>query len=255
MPGYQVSLQVFEGPLDLLLRLIEQERLDITLVSLAVVTDQYLAYLAELQQAVAGNLAEFLAIAARLLVIKSRVLLPRPESPGNEEEGDWGEDLVERLREYRRFKLGAAQLREIEERGLRSYPRVAPSVKPERHLGPGELSPQELAEAFRRLLAAHPPAPVVDGIVAPVTVRIGECIQTILSQVSHGRHVRFSALMRAARSRLEVIVTFMAMLELIKQQRVAARQEQLFGEIYIEARAPDPQLAAEPIDLAEYGPS
>ncbi len=255
MPDYQVSLQVFEGPLDLLLRLIEQEQLDITLVSLAVVTDQYLAYLSELQQAAAHNLAEFLVIAARLLVIKSRVLLPRPEAPPTEEEGDWSEDLVERLREYRRYKLGAAKLREIEERGLHAYPRVTPPIKPERRLGPGELSPEELAEAFRRVLAAHPPAPVVDGIVAPVTVRITDCIQTILSQVGAGRRVRFSALMRAARSRLEVIVTFMALLELIKQQRVAARQEQLFGEIYIEARAPDPQLAAEPIDLAEYGPS
>lgn len=255
MTAYQVSLQVFEGPLDLLLRLIEREQLDITLVSLALVTDQYLAHIAQLQHCSAEDLAEFLVIAARLLLIKSRVLLPQPEEKRADEESEWADDLVERLREYKRFKATAARLREIEEQGCRLFPRLAPPPKVERRLQPGEASLSELAEAIRRVLAAHPPAPVVDRVVAPIVVSIGECIQRVLEYVRLRRHARFSALMREARSRLEIIVTFMAVLELLKQQRLRVTQEELFGEIYLSARQPDMDAELPPVDLSEYEPA
>lgn len=254
MTTYQVSLHVFEGPLDLLLRLIEREQLDITLVSLAVVTDQYLAHIAQLQNCPAADLAEFLVIAARLLLIKSRVLLPQPEEKRADEESEWADDLVERLREYKRFKATAVKLREIEEQGQRLFPRMAPPPKVERRLQPGEASLAELAEAFRRVLTAHPPTPPVDRVVAPIAVSIGECIQRVIERVRLRRRVRFSALMREARSRLEVIVTFMAVLELIKQQRLRASQDELFGEIYLSARQPDPHADLPPTDLSEYEP-
>ncbi len=253
---YQVRLEIFQGPLDVLLRLIQREELDITLVSLAIVTDQFLAYLAGLQadsnaQRTAAQLADFLHVASRLLVIKSRVLLPRPEEAedeANEEEDmDAEDELVLQLREYKRYKETAAQLRAIEEAGLRTYPRAAPLPHIAKRLAPGEASVSDLVAAFRQVLEAHPDALPVDGVVAPLTVHIGDCIQRILAQVTRYRRVRFSALMRTCSSRLEVIVTFLAMLELIKQQRLRATQERLFGEIYLEARQPD----GENVDTAE----
>lgn len=243
MPTYRVELEVFQGPLDLLLRLIQRQELDITLVSLAVVTDQYLAYLAEIQtqpECSPARLADFLHIASRLLVIKSRTLLPQPESSEEEaEEEDPEQDLVHQLRDYKRYKATADKLRAIEEMGRRSYPRAAPAPYIERSLAPGEVSVADLVATFRKVLESRPEAQPVDGMVAPLVVHIGECIERILELVSRHRRTRFSALMRTAHSRLEVIVTFLALLELIKQQRVRAVQERLFGEIVVEACTPD----------------
>ncbi|MEX0785071.1 MAG: segregation/condensation protein A, partial [Dehalococcoidia bacterium] len=123
--AFQFQLPVFEGPLDLLLYLIEREELEITAVSLVQVTDQYLSYLRSGDQIDATALAEFIAIGARLLYLKSRALLPPPQ-PDEDPLEELGDDLVQRLREYRRFKEAAASLRDIEESGQRAYPRLAP---------------------------------------------------------------------------------------------------------------------------------
>ena len=253
MSEYLVSLDVYAGPLDVLLRLIEHQELDITRVSLALVADQFLAYVSELETVSASNLGDFLVIAARLLVLKSRVLLPRPAETVDDEDEDWESDLLERLKEYRRFKQVADALREIEESGRRSYPRLAPPPDIEPRLRPGEASPKELFRAFQRALEAHPLTAPVDAIVAPVVVRMGDCVRSILTRAKRYPRVRFSTLMRQARSRLEVIVTFLAMLELIKQQRIQTVQESLFGEIYIEAREPDPDAVLPPLDFSDYG--
>jgi segregation and condensation protein A len=253
-PTYRVTLEVFEGPLDLLLQLIEREELDITRVSLALVADQYLAYLAVLREVAADSLADFLVVAAKLLLIKSRSLLPPPEEPeDDEDEEDVGEELARQLLEYKRFKDVATRLRSIEEAGRRAYARVVPSPKVDQRLLPGEVSLEELLQALKRVLEAHPPVPPVDGVVAPVVVHIGDCIQAIEETVRRYTRVHFSTLMRRARSRLEVIVTFLAVLELIKQQRLQAVQEQPFGEIYLEARQPDPDIDIVPTDPTEYG--
>ena len=108
--GYRVNLPVFEGPLGLLLSLIEREELDITKVSLAQVTDQYLAYLEQIEQVRPEILADFLVVAAKLILIKSQALLPRPPVISPEGEADVGDDLVEQLRMYKQFKAAAAQL-------------------------------------------------------------------------------------------------------------------------------------------------
>lgn len=244
LPGYRVELEVYQGPLDLLLRLIEREELDITTVSLALVTDQYLAHLAEVQERSAAQLADFLQVAGRLIVIKSRVLLPRPEAPAEGDEVPVDEDdLVAQLRQYKRFKETAARLREIEESGRRTFPRAAPPPHVELRLKPGDATLADLITAFRQVLEAHPPLQPVDDVVAPLSVHIGDCISLILDRVGRYPRVRFSTLLRSARSRLEVIVTFLALLELMKQQRVRAIQERPFGEIYVEARVPDPDLS------------
>jgi segregation and condensation protein A len=246
MTEYRVELEVYQGPLDLLLRLIEREELDITTVSLAVVTDQYLAYLAQARERSAAQLADFLQVAGRLLVLKSRVLLPRPEDQTDGDELLIDEDdLVAQLREYKRYKETAAKLREIEEAGQRTYHRAAPPPRMPPRLNPGDVSIDELVAAFRQVLESRPPTEPVDGVVPPLGVHIGDCMALIVERVARYPRARFSTLLRSARSRLEVIVTFLALLELIKQQRVRASQERPFGEIYVEGRVPDPGLEPE----------
>lgn len=205
------------------------------------VADQYLAYISVLQRISAASLADFLVIAAKLLVIKSRCLLPRTDDGHEEgEEDDLGDELARQLLEYKRFKEVAKQLRSLEERGLRAYARIAPPPTLERRLQPGEVTLAKLLDAFKQALEAHPPMPPVDDIVSPVTIHVEDCIQTVRKLVRRYPRVRFSTVMRRARSWLEVIVYFLAILEMIKQQRVLATQEHLFGEIYLQERQPEP---------------
>ena len=253
LQAYRVRLEVFEGPLELLLRLIEREELEITKVSLALVTDQYLAHIAALREVTAGDLAGFMVIAAKLLVIKSRSLLPQPEVEADDEQEDLGEELAQQLVEYKRFKEVASELREIEERGQRVYPRLAPPPKIEPRLHAGDATLTDLLMAFARALEAHPPLPEVDAVVAPAPVRIQDCVESIERLLGRHRRVRFSTLMRRARSRLEIIVTFLAMLEMIRRQQLQVTQDSPFGEIHLEAREPDPDIDIPPLDLAEYG--
>jgi len=252
---YRVSLDVYEGPLDLLLHLIEREQLDITTVSLVLVTDQYLAHIARLQEVSAADLADFVVVAAQLLVIKSRALLPKPESSAGEEEEeeDPGEQLARQLIEYKKFKQAAAYLHSLEEMGLRTYPRIAAPPQIEPRLKPGEITLEELAAAFKRALEAHPPTPPADQIVAPIVVHIADCIQHLARAARRYPRIRLSTVTRHARSRIEVIVYFLAVLEMIKQQRLRAIQEQPFGDIYLEAREPDPEADIPPLDPSEYG--
>ena len=214
---YHVSLEVFEGPLDLLLRLIERQELDITKVSLAAVAGQYLAHVARLQEVSAANLAGFLVVAAKLLLIKSRALLPRPEHETlAEEQEDLGDELARQLLEYKRFKEVASKLREIEAAGLRAFSRIAPPPEVERRLQPGEVSLADLLDALRHALESHPLVAPVDNVVAPIRVSISDCIEAIYELLRHRPRARFSTLMGRAKSRMEVVVSFLALLELIK---------------------------------------
>jgi segregation and condensation protein A len=237
MSTYQIQLPVFEGPLDLLLHLVEREELDITTIALAKVTDQYLAYLAELERRQAGELAEFLVVAAKLLLIKSRALLPRPPTFSPEEE-DVGEDLVRQLQAYKRFKEIAKLLHKREQQGLRSYVRVASMPCLEPQLDTGNVSLNDLLIYVQEALDALP-APPVGEIVKPIAVTIGEQIARIEGQLAHRRQVRFREFLSKAASRVEIIVTLWAVLELVKQKRARVRQEELFGEILIEQESAD----------------
>jgi len=229
---YQVKLEVFEGPLDLLLQLIEKRELDITKISLAQVTDQYLEYIALLHEREATALADFLVIAARLLLIKSQMLLPQPPSVVEEEE-DVGDALVRQLIEYKKFKEAAQKLRQREEMGLRAYVRVAPPPRLERTLDLEGLTLDNLLEAVRRALAASPPAPPVSNMVAPITITIADKISQIEAALRRHGRISFNRLLARAVSRMEIIVAFLAVLELIKRRRIDVQQERAFGEIII----------------------
>jgi len=237
--GYQVQLPMFEGPLDLLLHLIEREELDITKVALAQVTDQYLAYLAVLKDIDAEFLTDFLVVAAKLLYIKSQALLPRPPpSVIDEEEEDVGDQLAHQLRIYKQFKMVAETLRHRETDGLRSFVRLAAPPKLEPRLSFGEVLLDDLVAAVRQALAVRPPDPAVSEVVAPVIVTIGEQMTLIRDEIARRRQISFRGLLHRAASRVEIIVTFLAVLELIKQYVIEVRQDALFGDIVISESRP-----------------
>lgn len=239
MQLYQIQLPAFEGPLDLLLRLIEREELDVTTVALARVTDQYLERLAQLEQRQPRDLADFLVVAAKLVLIKSAALLPGPSrSNAQEDPEDVGQDLVHRLQIYKRFKEMADVLHAREESGLHTYIRLAPSPRraPEPDLS--EVSLQDLLSLAQEALDLAP-GPPVHSVVAPVTVTIDEQIEYIELELSRTQQVVFRSLLSLAATRIEIVVTLLAVLELIKQDRVSVRQNTLFGEIVIQ-RPPHP---------------
>ncbi len=231
---YIIQLDVFEGPMDLLLHLIERQELPITSVSLARVTQQYLDYLGELERLRPDDIAEFLVMAARLLYIKSVALLPRPELDDDEEEEDPGEALARQLREYKQFKEKAAFLRDLEARGLRTYVRLAPPVVLEKRLDPSGLSVDALLEALYEVLEEmNPAAPPVHSM-APIEISIEEKLEELSFLVKQGRTFRFKQVLRRARNRTEIIVTFLAVLEMIKLRQVRVVQTRPFDEIYVE---------------------
>lgn len=214
--------------------MIEKRELDITKVSLAQVADQYLEYISLLHELEAASLADFLVIAAKLLLIKSQMLLPQP--PPIEEEEDVGDELVHQLIEYKKFKEAAQELRQREEMGLRAYVRVAPPPRLERTLDLEGITLDDLLEAVQRALAVTPLAPSVSDMLAPIIVTVADKISQIEAALRRRSRISFNRLLARAASRVEIIVAFLAVLELIKRRRVDVQQEQAFGEIIITAR-------------------
>jgi segregation and condensation protein A len=237
-PRYQVRLDVFEGPLDLLLRLIERQELDITKVSLVAVTDQYLDYIRHLQRLDVATLADFLVVAAKLLLIKSRALLPTASAPDEPEQEDVGDALVRQLREYKVFKELALQLREREEAGLRAYLRVAPPPRLEKKLDLTGVTLEGLLAAVQAVLVAQPALAAVNGLIPAFSITIGEKIQAIDALVARKGSFGLLRLLRRAQSRAEIVVTLLALLEMIKLGRVSVQQEKLFGEIVVTRAEP-----------------
>jgi segregation and condensation protein A len=239
--SYPISLPAFEGPLDLLLHLIERRELDVSEVSLMAVTEAYLQTMSQLEELVPGALADFLVIASRLLYIKSRALLPKPPALNEDEEEEDPDALVRQLLEYRRFKEIAEHLRERTEAGLRVYVRTAPRPEVERHLELGNVELAMLHRAVQRALARipnDPPAPAVHTYPITVAEQIGKVRRyirhvhaMIQARADGASPVTFSGLLGRSTSRMEVVVTFLAVLELIKQRELAAVQQETFGEI------------------------
>lgn len=226
--GYQLRLPAYEGPLDVLLNLIERNQLAVTDVSLVAVTEQFVTFTKGLAGSSPDVLAEFMTIAARLLLLKSRSLLPRPEA---DDEDDETVDLVDRLREYQQVKLGAEDLRQRERNGIQSWPRIAPL--PEMPLievvvrTPAHSLVNALKRGLSRQVAtAQPYTPVPAISLKAMTHRL-------LSRLGRGQS-RFSALIGRPASRSEHAVAFIALLALLRQRLVEATQSGLFAEIEIE---------------------
>ena len=231
--NYTFHTPGYEGPLDLLLDLIERAELDITSVSLAAVTDQYLGYIKTLQQINADEISAFLVIAAKLLQIKSEALLPRPpvRAPGEE---DLGRSLVDQLKLYKRYKEIGVYMSAREQANLRTYLRVAPPPKVEPKLDLSNLTLEKLVAAAEEAFAKERNKQPLGMIIAPPRVTIREKIDLIANLMKEVEHSTFRALLEPGASRLEIVVTFLAMLELVKRYRIHAHQEDLFSEIELD---------------------
>lgn len=239
--GYAVTLPVFEGPLDLLLHMIEAQEMDISVISLMSVTEQYLQTLNQLEEIEAGALADFLVIASRLLYIKSYHLLPKPRPPVDDEEEASGDALVRQLLEYRRFKEAAASLRLREEAGMRVYVRTAPRPDVEKRLDLSNVDLEKLQRALRKVLQRMPDDPPMPR-VKTYTITVAEQLENVRSYLrsalasagEHGRRgVSFETLLGRGATRIEVIVTFLAVLELVKLREIEVVQDDTFGEIQL----------------------
>jgi segregation and condensation protein A len=232
--SFQIKLPEFEGPLDLLLYLIEREELDITKVSVAMVTGTYLEYIHLLGKLQVDQVADFLVIAAKLLLIKSQALLPRPPAIVPESEEDVGDDLVRQLLLYKQYKEVARGLGERESAGLHTFVRLAPPPKIDAKLDLTGISIDDLLLAVRAALEVEKPAPSVGTIVKPFTLTIKEQMGMIERTLQHRPQISFKRMLTDAQDRVEIIVTFLAVLELLRRRKIQVRQDQTFGDIVIE---------------------
>ena len=230
--NYSVTTSVYEGPLDLLLQLIEHAELDITAVSLAQVTDQYLSYIHEMQVP-AEEISAFLVVAAKLLQIKSEALLPRAPTREVGEE-DTGEALARQLRIYKRFKELANWLDDRVTRNLHTYLRVASLPKLEGRVDLSNITLADLISAAVDIFTEEAEKQSLGTIISAPRITIREKITLIAELLGRSKNATFRGLLGKEPTRLEIVVTFLALLELVKRYRVAARQEALFSDIQIE---------------------
>jgi segregation and condensation protein A len=235
----QVTTEKFSGPLGLLLRLIEQEEMDITEISLAKIADEYVAFI----QAAADDIdpdqiADFLVIAAKLLFIKSRALLPYLY---NTEESVEADELERQLRMYKDFIEAAAVIEKLLARKKFAFPKDFTKIgRRTRFLGgvkftpPATLKKEQLADRFCQFLEGLivKEAPIGEGSVTAI-ISIEERIFYIKDLISKQASISFSRLLKESQSRTEVIVNFLAVLELAKQRELFFKQSDLFGEIEI----------------------
>jgi len=231
--GYSVVIPVFEGPLDLLLKLIEHSELEITAVSLSMVTDQYLTSIRKIENSRPEQISAFLVIAAKLIQIKSEALLPRP--PVREEnEEDPAQSLVEQLRLYKKFKEIADHLYQIEQIGKHTYNRGAIPIKLEGKLDLSELTLDDLVSAAQAIFQSERDKKSLNTVIAAPKVTIRQKINYLTNLLSSNDQVNFNDIILTSTSRLEIVVTFLALLELIKRHRVVATQKDIFNNISIE---------------------
>jgi segregation and condensation protein A len=226
-----VSTPVFEGPLELLLALAEREEVDLFQVSLSRVTDAYLAEIAQRETPDPKEMAEFLWMAARLLLLKSIKLLPG-ETPTDEEADllGWEEDVRQRLEEYRAYKAMAQDLMERAEQESFAFPPGPRTVEAGGQEQP--LDVDVLVAAFNSVLSRIPPRPVV---VSGRTWTLEEKLGLIEERLRRGPLELVELILESA-DRLEAVVTFVAVLELLRRSLIRVKQTERFGPIHIEAR-------------------
>ena len=230
---YTVSTPVFEGPLALLLNLIESAELDITSVSLALVTDQYLERIREFDDLDAEEISAFLVIAAKLIQKKSEALLPRPPEREVGEE-DPGEALARQLRLYKKFKEIAGWLKERDAENLRTYLRIAAPPKLEKHFELGDVTLADLVSAAETIFSQEKDKAELGTVIRAPKVTIREKVLHITKFLNTEERTTFRKMVASAKTRIEVAVTFLALLELVKRYRVNVYQKGLFSDIQIE---------------------
>jgi segregation and condensation protein A len=229
--AYQIRLEQFEGPMDLLLSLIEKEKLDITHVSLAKVADQYLEYLKGEENVTLANLASFLSVAARLLLIKSRALLPILQFTDEEEESM--DDLEIRLKEYKRFREMAGTLGRALAHGNRAYARESFLGAQVVFYPPTGLTKEELHFHFSQVLGEIPVFEILPEKELAAVITLEEKILELQRTLTERAESSFAELISGGTDRVEVIVSFLAILEMVKQRIIVVEQERFFSDIRI----------------------
>src|SRR5205809_3455411 len=236
---YKVKLEVFEGPLDIRLYLIKQDEIDIYDISIERITRQYLEYLQAFKELNIELAGEFIVMAANLIYLKSRSLLPVDQQPPEEDaaEDDPRWDLIRQLIEYKKFKEAAAELHLRELAQQRIFAREGGSTPAtEGPLRLGEVGIFQLINAFQIVIKRVEERQDLQEIFGE-RFSVSDKIDKILQRVAAGASVRFSDLFDAVVSRVEVVVTFLALLELIRLRQIRAIQKSIFEDIEIAAAA------------------
>ncbi len=252
MTEYKIKLDVFEGPLDLLLHLIKEEEVNIYDIPISKITQQYFEYLEMMKQLNMDIAGEFLVMAATLVYIKSRMLLPaQPETGGDESGEDPREELVRRLLEYKKFKDSAAVLREKEAAQSDSFARNFPSEWDEDDADYlKEVSVFQLLALFRKVVVEAGKADLYEVTLEDVSVT--EKMNELMELMETTPKIVFEELFRKIRNNMQIIGTFLALLELIKQQLVRAFQEN--GRIWVQKTENGPMFTLTEADAeAENG--
>jgi len=236
---YKVRLEIFEGPLDLLLYLIKKDEVDIHSISIERITRQYLDYINTFKLLNIDLASEFIVMAANLMYLKSRTLLPKVDQPPEEdaEEDDPRWELIRQLIEYKKFKdaAGFLSLREIEQEGRFAHQPDAPEAPADDTAPLAEVSIFDLIRAFQNVLKrfeeSHDFGDIIDD-----RYTVADKIELLLGRFQPGEAQRFNTLFEAATTKAEVIVTFLAVLELMKLNQFIVRQSELLGDIVVERR-------------------
>jgi segregation and condensation protein A len=235
---YKVKLEVFEGPLDLLLFLIKRDEVDIYDISIERITKQYLAYLEAFQVLNIDLAGEFIVMAANLLYIKSRMLLPVDQQMGevDAEEDDPRFELIRQLIEYKKFKEAAAKLRDHEAMQQNLYARVpaSPDLPPTENLLVEEVGIFDLIHAFQKILKRIDSKKEDLREIFAENYTVSDKMDHVLRITQAGVALRFEELFADAASRTEIVVTFLAMLELIRLKQLRVRQDGHLGDIWID---------------------
>lgn len=229
--NFAVKLEQFEGPLDLLLELIQKEKLEITQISLAKVTDSYLSHIKDNLDISSDNLSDFLVVAARLILIKSKALLPILELTPDEEESI--QDLEARLALYKKFKEVAELLGVEFDKKQFSFSRKGFEGVKQGFFPPPDIDGTLLEKTMSRILAEMPKAEKLAEERVKEVITLEEKIFELKSSIQHRIETSFRKLTEKAKDKTEVIVTFLAILELFKEKIITVEQKEIFGEIMI----------------------
>ena len=246
MSAIDVKLNVFEGPLDLLLHLIEKNKVNIYDIPIVTITEQYLEYVNNMEEEDLDVMSEFLVMAATLIKIKSKMLLPKDEEDPEDEE-DPREELVRRLLEYKMYKYAAGELKDLEIEGNKAFFKKA-TIPAEVKNVKQEVDPYELIskadvdlqnEIFKSVMRKQ--VDKVDPIrskfkeIEREEISLEEKMAEVREEVRGLEGINFRTLLEMQASKMNIIVTFLAILELMKIGAIAIRQEDIFGEIIIDS--------------------
>ncbi len=248
---HNLKIRQFEGPLDLLLSLIEEQKLNITEIALAEVTEQFLAYIKQLEQIDPTALADYLNIAARLLVIKSKAILPTLEVDTEDEEVEPGEDLATKLILYKQFKEVAKYLKELDNRKQQSFTRSLVFSQRINFWPDPAVKPDTLYNSILNVLEQLKELDNLPKAKIREAVSIQEKIGQLQNRLAGSIQTSLSALLSEAKNKDEVIITFLALLELIKQRIFSVDQESLFTDVTIKQFSPSQDIIVEEIITTE----